>query len=140
MPAKDAHIVIANKHTQTIDYLLKDPLHSPWVVTVAFYKALHIVEAIFHHDTRFRLDHTYHHEERNDSLRREPRYSKLWKHYKPLYDASRIARYLTLGSGANVYCDFSTYIDASEVKSEFIDHHLFQILKFAKETIGVPGL
>jgi hypothetical protein len=46
MASKAAHVAAAKHNQATIDYLLAgSDEHLPWVVTVAFYKALHIVEA-----------------------------------------------------------------------------------------------
>ena len=47
MPSKEAHLTAAKRNQATIDYLLAGDEHLPWVVTVAFYKALHLVEAVF---------------------------------------------------------------------------------------------
>ena len=47
MPSSEAHVRAALNNQATIDYLLAGGVvHAPWVVTVAFYKALHVVEAV----------------------------------------------------------------------------------------------
>jgi hypothetical protein len=47
MPSKEAHLAIAERNQQCIDYLKQDLSHyAEWVTTVAFYKALHLVDAL----------------------------------------------------------------------------------------------
>lgn len=47
MPTEAQHIASANRTQKTIEHLLADvATHSPWIATAAFYKALHIVEAV----------------------------------------------------------------------------------------------
>jgi hypothetical protein len=42
------HIALANRNQATLEYLLLDaPRCSEWIAAVAFYKSLHVVEAIF---------------------------------------------------------------------------------------------
>ena len=50
MPSDLTHIALANRNQKTLDHLKDDvKKNAEWIVTVAFYKALHIVEAIFFH-------------------------------------------------------------------------------------------
>ncbi len=58
MPTKEAHVAVAKSNQRTIDYLLQTDDHLGWVVTVAFYKALHIVEAMLHADQSAPRKHT----------------------------------------------------------------------------------
>ncbi len=60
---------------------------SDWVVTVAFYKALHLVEMIFAKSKRYHVNHL----QRHQALKRE--HPQLWMEYRPLYQQSRRARY-----------------------------------------------
>jgi hypothetical protein len=59
-----------------------------WVVTVAFYKAVHLIEMVFAHDSRKPGGS---HGRRNQVLKRH--YPDIWKQYRPLYTFSRMARY-----------------------------------------------
>lgn len=65
-----------------------DPTAYPdWIVTVAFYKAVHVVESIL-----VRKGHsTGNHHQRNGILKRL--FATIWKEYRPLYIHSRVARY-----------------------------------------------
>jgi hypothetical protein len=61
--------------------------YADWVATVAFYTAVHRVQALFH----LSRDRCKSHRERNRILRRK--FPPIWKHYHPLYSLSRLARY-----------------------------------------------
>jgi hypothetical protein len=92
MPSKEAHLAAARENQRAIDYLcLKIEDFPGWVTTVAFYKALHVIEALFAVDGAGRGGHTDRHEERNSRLRETRRYQQLWKFYRPLYQASLIS-------------------------------------------------
>jgi hypothetical protein len=58
-----------------------------WVATVAFYKAVHLVEKMF----RARGHNSGSHTRRNNVLKRQ--YLPIWREYKTLYSFSRLARY-----------------------------------------------
>ncbi len=58
-----------------------------WYVTVAFYKAVHLVEGLL-----VRKGHpTGSHVQRNTALKRL--FPAVWTQYRPLYNQSRVARY-----------------------------------------------
>jgi hypothetical protein len=59
-----------------------------WIVTVAFYQAVHLVEMVFAHDIRPAGGS---HIARNQTLKRH--YPDLWREYRPIYTLSRTARY-----------------------------------------------
>src|SRR3990172_8898931 len=95
MPSKDAHLAAARENQDVIDYLCLQVDKFPgWIATVAFYKALHVVEALFAVDGTGSGGHTDRHEDRNRLLKKTSRYQHIWKSYRPLYQASLIARYL----------------------------------------------
>lgn len=58
-----------------------------WFVTVAFYKALHLIEKLFAAHGR----HSDNHRDRHDNLKRD--WQDIWREYRPLYTLSRRARY-----------------------------------------------
>lgn len=59
-----------------------------WTATIAFYKAVHLVEMLFAHDNRSSSgSHTI----RNQVLKRN--YPDIWRQYQPLYNFSRQSRY-----------------------------------------------
>lgn len=79
MPSEADHIACANRTQQTTALLLTNrEAHSPWVAITAFYKALHVVEAVFANDRSIR--HTSTHEEREAALKRERKYHNIYRH------------------------------------------------------------
>jgi hypothetical protein len=47
MASPAEHIALANRCHHTLYYLLSEPAeHSEWIATIAYYKALHVVEAV----------------------------------------------------------------------------------------------
>lgn len=107
MPSKEAHVAVAKRNQATLDFLLGGDDHLPWVVTVAFYKALHIVEAVFAADRHSPMPHTDDHKVRNRLLKTTNRYAQLWRMYRPLWDASLVARYLRVDDNSPSYTDFA---------------------------------
>jgi hypothetical protein len=107
MPSKEAHVAVARQNQLTIDYLLQSDEHLPWVVTVAFYRALHIIEAVFAADSKSPMAHTDDHKIRNRLLKTTNRYRQLWRMYRPLWEASLIARYLRIDDNALAYDSFA---------------------------------
>lgn len=107
MPSKQAHIQAAKSNQVTIDYLLKDDAHLAWAVTVAFYNAMHTVEALLANGQES-VEHTDDHKVRNRLLKSDRRYAQVWKMYRPLFEASLVARYLRSDDNGPTYEVFST--------------------------------
>jgi len=61
-----------------------------WMLTVAFYVAVHAVEALVANDN---LPNHTSHEARNRTLKQTNRYAKVFRHFHPLYNASITTRY-----------------------------------------------
>ena len=82
-----------NEHERQADHNQKflddlDPTKYPdWAATVAFYIAVHRVQALL----RVSGDRCKSHQKRNNILR--AKFPSVWKHYQPLYSFSRLARY-----------------------------------------------
>ena len=141
MPSKQAHVAAAKRNQATIDYLLaSSDEHLPWVVTVAFYKALHIVEAVFAADKRSPVPHTDDHKIRNRVLKTTNRYQQLWRMYRPLWEASLVARYLRIDDNAPAYTDFSQYMSRIDVEKRILGHYLVQLEASAARLLGEPKL
>lgn len=137
MPNKEAHIAAALENQKVIDYLCeRADDHPGWVVTVAFYKALHVVEAMFAGDPSG-PGHTDSHIIRNNVLKNR-KYSHIWKNYQPLYTASLIARYLRSNENAPTYEVFSAFMPANVVKNMVLGHYLRQVEKSAGNILGDP--
>ena len=91
-----------------------------WLVTVVFYTALHVIDAVLAADKVTRI---HSHETRNDVLQRTNRYSKIYKLYHPLYQLARTVRYL-----ANP----AEWIKYTDVDDKVIQAYLYPIEKSAE--------
>jgi hypothetical protein len=137
MPKIEAHEEVAIRNQIVLDCLLENNNTSPsefapWAVTVAFYKALHLVEGIFYIDGlqhEKRPFHSKDHKERNQRLKSIKKFGHIWKHYRPLFAVSMIARYLFDPDTGTDQIDLDAYLPGNSVRSTFINHHLRQIEK-----------
>ena len=137
MPSKEAHIAAAKQNEKAVNYLLAaGDCHLAWAAAIVFYEALHIIEAILEADPDCKVSHTDDHSSRNRLLKSTNRYSQLWKMYRPLYDASLIARYLRENEGKPTYEIFSRYMPRNKLESTLIGHYLTQIKKSATKYLG----
>jgi hypothetical protein len=125
MPSEAAHLAIAERNRVVLDYLLERIENcAEWVTTVAFYRALHLVEAVFYHDGH---EHGRNHETRERMLKTNNRYKHIYQHYRPLWAASVVARYLEDADNSAPFSSFSEYLKPDDVKRIIIDHRLRQI-------------
>ncbi len=111
MASQESHIALANRNHEFLLKLLADGAHPDWAATVAFYKAVHIVEAVFFNDVPGK--HSTSHSDRERTLKTS-RYSHIYKDYAHLLNASRIARYLE-SNGVGEYKSFADFMDLSAV-------------------------
>ena len=137
MACESVHIQVANRNQRSINHLCKHrEEHSPWIVTVAFYKALHIVEAVFANDSS--IGHTSDHPTRFLKLRTTRKYEHIYRHYSKLSRASNVARYLEDGTnGTDVSC-FDEYLSPDKVTTKFLFDHLKQIENSARGRLENP--
>lgn len=137
MPSQQDHLLLADHNQQAIEYLLKaDPGFPDWITTVAFYKAVHLVEAVLAHDSG---THSGDHVRRSQYLKTNNRYKQLHLHYGPLKRASEIARYLQDASGTS-YKSFADYLTLEAVNREMLKHRLHQIELSARHLMqSKPG-
>src|SRR5258708_2128241 len=119
MASEDSHIAVANRNHAALTHLCADVnKFGPWVVTVAFYKALHVVEAVFANDRD--IGHTHDHGDRELRLKRTRKYENIYKHYAPMMRASLVARYLEHGSTA--VSSFYEYMKPEQIGPEILFH------------------
>ncbi|KKN13937.1 hypothetical protein LCGC14_1001230 [marine sediment metagenome] len=88
---------------------------SEWIACIAFYKALHLVEALLARDKK---RHQNSHVAREKLLKASTRYESIYKHYRPLWRASMVARYLHYENVAVIK------LSADHVRSELLDRRL----------------
>ncbi len=129
---EEDHIACANRTQKTIGYLLPDKAtNSPWIATAAFYKAVHIVEAVFSNDSS--IGHTSDHDRREGALKSARKYEHIYKNYAVLKHASTNARYL---SGCRAFDD---YMGPDQVIEMLLKHRLHQIEVSAKRHLTTSG-
>ncbi len=117
MPTRAAHLKLVERNEGVRQYLERD--FSPnveWIVTVAFYTALHPKG----------------HRERKDLVK--TKHSQIFNEFRQLYNASRVARYLQEDQdhqalSHNAFLDFAS---EEKVRSIFLEKHLAKIAAYAK--------
>ena len=105
------HIRLANRNHQLLTHLLQIGGYPDWVATVAFYKAVHVVEALFAANMG---RHSISHADREATLKTAI-FKNVWKDYSHLATASRVARYLE-ASNAGVFSNFADFMGEEDVK------------------------
>jgi hypothetical protein len=130
MPDLATHIATARSNHDLMTYLRTNRIQTDagWVAVIAFYTALHTVEAVFASLRLSGIEHTSTHYERRNVLRNIRQYQKLWQHYRPLHDAASDARYLEAGE--------AFHMTPQQVESVLLDHHLKEIIAFAQRHAG----
>ena len=127
------HIALVNRNHEALVRLLEEPASFPeWITTISFYKAVQLVEASF---VFTQVGPTTSHGERLDKLKRERRYLHIYQHFRPLWQASTIARYLSDHESGKQYKAFSDYLSPEKVVTQMVRHRLRQI----EASIAKPG-
>jgi hypothetical protein len=121
-----AHIRHARKCQVAMDCLAANyKAHPEWLTAIAFYKALHLVEALFWHDSNLR--HSHDHQTRENILKNTRKFEHIYEQYRLLQTAALVARYLEAGSAE--YDTFEEYMGAEKVKTYVLGHLLVQVEK-----------
>jgi len=94
-----------------------------WIVTVAFYTALHVIDALLAKEARTITDH----KTRNEVLRKTNRYEKIWRAYQPLYGLSRTVRYLA---------DPTQWVPIDKIKPNVFNDYLYRIEESVFKLLG----
>ena len=94
MASPEAHIAKANHNIETIALLSKDLAKKDWIVTVAFYAGLHIVDAVLFCTQKGFDQHGQSHDRRETLIKNDNRFQKMYECYRPLSGLSIEARYL----------------------------------------------
>jgi hypothetical protein len=133
MPNERSHLALANHNQDLLDRLVVEIDAFPdWVATVAFYKALHVVEAVFACENPARHGADYVNRER--ILKSSPKYEHIYRHYRVLYSASMVARYMQ-----DNLTDFATYLAPHRVIDELLKHRLHEVEKSAAKRLKNPS-
>ena len=129
MSSAESHIALANKNQAVLRHLSSDlDSYSEWVATVAFYKALHIVESVF---VEIGVGNASDHGDRLKKLKAGRRFDHIFKHYRPMWVASTVARYLEDPSDQTPYSSFQDYLRPEQVMKDIVCHRLRQVEKSA---------
>ena len=94
MPTTQEHVEKQNSIRITLSYLQQSQnrsQHADWIVTLAFYKALHAVDSYFAKKGIDRRGHDKSHPERDKQVQNH--LSNIYGKYFALYNASIMARY-----------------------------------------------
>ena len=119
-------------------------MHAEWVATIAFYKAVQIVEAVFANHLKL---HSQSHDSRIGELKR-PVFADLFIAYRPLYAASLVARYLEDSSSRKCdlnpkpkqkYNTFSQYRSPEHVLGKLVKGRLQSLEQHAIQFLSEPA-
>ena len=136
MPDTQCHLAMARRNQEVIQQFLDGGnRHPEWLAVVAFYKALHVVDAVLFADNPAR--HGGSHHNREHILKTTARYQHIFKHYRPLYAASLVGRYLEFNH--NQFTCFADYMAPDFVVNTLLSHHLRQVERSAEMIIGPLG-
>jgi hypothetical protein len=121
MATEADHISLANKNHDALLHLLPSVEQFPeWVTVIAFYKAVQIVEAVFEH----RYGRCCHgHQRRLDALKSRG-HKELHRHYRVLWGASSVARYLYNTTTDESYTSFASYLSADQIRTAILKRRL----------------
>jgi hypothetical protein len=126
MPDSASHLDLAKKNQEVLKHLQQpDGRFASWVAVVAFYRALHLIEAALYLDCPNK--HGGSHYDRFDILKRNNRYKNIYAHYRVLYACSMVARYMEHDQVNRTYSSFQDYMSAEDVDSKIVNHHLKQV-------------
>jgi hypothetical protein len=132
MPNETSHLSLANHNQDLLDKLVGEIDEFPdWVATVAFYKALHVVEAVFACENPAR--HGADHPSRERILKMDSKYAHIYRHYRVLYAASMVARYMQ-----DSQTDFTSYLSPQQVIDTLLKHRLHEVEKSAAKKLRNP--
>jgi len=132
MPDIKAHIDKAEHNRKFLETICQYvERFADWVAVVAFYSALHYVEALFFRFQPSGQKHGTSHEMRERLLKSQRRFKKVARHYWHLWQAATIARYLQNGKG-QLYTTFTDYMSPDNVVDRLIKHHFRRL----RESVG----
>lgn len=130
MASQADHIALANRNHEALLHLLAEGRFLDWAATIAFYKAVHIVEAVLDSNLGH---HSNSHTERERSLK-TVRFKDIYRPYSHLFAASRVARYLLAPTGS-AYSTFSDYMDRAGVR-KLVTKQLFGVEQSALDFLS----
>ena len=135
------HLALANRNQATLEHLLLDEARcSEWIAAVAFYKSLHVVEAIFARESP--PFHVHNHHVRLERLKSKRAYSTFYSHFRAMWSAALVARYLAYQPApttTQTYACFDDYLPAADIRPKLLDNYLYQFEHLAVQLLGPAG-
>jgi hypothetical protein len=134
MPTANDHFILAKHNLYALNHLSSDKQNSDWVTTTAAYTALHLLEALlFAKDNEnIRIKHSPDHGTREDVFKAS--YPAIWKKYRPLLDASKVARYLKIEGDAGQ--TYRGYYPSVTVYETLFKGYLGGVIRQVKNILG----
>jgi len=134
------HILLANRNQAALNHLLtNERACSEWIAVVAFYKSLHVAEAIFAKESP--PCHLNNHHKRLDKLKTNRTYAPLYLSYRAMWSASLVARYLAhqpddRSSREQAYACFDDYLPSADIRPKLLDRYLYSFEHLAVQLLG----
>ena len=139
MAASEDHLRLASRTQSVIDRLLIDPQEcNEWIATTAFYKAVHLVEAMF---DNLGHGHSHSHNHRLQVLRTADDFGAIYRDFKALFDMSKVARYLENDIPNRIRYQttaFERYVPPAKIREKAIEKRLIPIEVNVFTLIGNP--
>jgi hypothetical protein len=127
MASEKDHIALANRNQQLLDHLIGENSFPDWITTVAFYKAIHVVEAVFaNHLSRHSTSHAH----REETLSRFTAFEHIAKNFSHLLNESRNYRYLLAPPGR---------LTMEQVKSQLVYKRLHAVEQQSLPFLSAAG-
>ena len=121
MPTLDDHIRQWQHNRRCLCTIAPD--FSDWQITVAFYTALHAVDTLLSFDKVTVTNH----EGRNRTLAGTNRYEKVNESYQPLYNLSRVVRYLAQPQ---------KWVPPHHIQRQVVERYVYPIERSVQKLIG----
>jgi hypothetical protein len=143
MSTEAEHLALANRNQAALDHLLSDTARcSEWVAVVAFYKSLHVAEAVFARETP--PTHCHDHHIRLNKLKATKTYALLFPHYRAMWSTSMVARYLAQQAAGplspkGVFACFDDFLPANAIRPKLLDNYLYTFEHLAVQLLGPSG-
>ncbi len=135
MASEQNHVALANRNHLLLTELVTAQKHSEWIATVAFYKAVHLVEAVFAYQYG---RHSNSHAARLDWLKHDNAIKSCFGAYRSLMTASLVARYLESDQSGDV-STFESYMPMSDVIAKLVHGQLVKVERTIFTNLSGPS-
>jgi len=145
MSSKEHHIEIAKRHKRFISFTVqvvgtypekfKPEIFCVWAVVASYYRAIHLIEAVFDHCGQNHVirENDGEADQRRNALFRKLQLSRLREEYKELRRFVLHAKYFP---GGSVF-DYDVVTQLDMTRKWIVDGHLARIERLVAEELGV---